>query len=245
MQNGISSLTVQYNQLKEFLTFGINCLFGKLRYLRYKRRRSSQWWQADYIWVCVCFHSQVSILSSKRSMNLGIFLKQFKRWVSGSILKVWLFLHNTSPVEQHEMRQTDQSAIWLTYAHRHSRANMSWQVWSVLFYSSNRLPHCGNPCINYWEVLQMYCLRLFGICNRSNRKWGKKNVTLLMTTWKIDNNVEHVSCQRIFYHSNALYLDTRNYFAKLFVQVAACWCQQPNFSKEKSLILYKKVWYYT
>lgn len=48
----------------------------------------------DYILVCVCFHSQVSILSSKRSMNVGIFLKQFKRWVSGNVHKVWLFLHN-------------------------------------------------------------------------------------------------------------------------------------------------------
>lgn len=27
-------------------------------------------------------------------MNIGIFLKQFKRWVSGNFLKVWLFLHN-------------------------------------------------------------------------------------------------------------------------------------------------------
>lgn len=48
----------------------------------------------DYSHVCVRSHSQVSILSSKRSMNIGIFLKQFKRWVSVSYIKVWRVLHN-------------------------------------------------------------------------------------------------------------------------------------------------------
>lgn len=83
----------------EFLTFGDSCLFTELSYLRYKRHYSSQEWNyLDNLIISgsvFCFHSQVSILSSKRSMNIGIFLKQFKRWVSGSIFKVWLSLHNT------------------------------------------------------------------------------------------------------------------------------------------------------
>lgn len=89
--------------------------------------------------------SQVSILSSKRSMNIGIFLKQFKRWVSGGTLKVCWFLTTLLAFQWKDLGETSKSFV-------------SGQAWSTLLYCPNRLRHRSNTLLLLLK--HIYCLRL-------------------------------------------------------------------------------------